>query len=331
MQKLVVAGIGTALITPVVMSAETIVDATAHYEAVISAALVISEGDLLSFGFNVFDPNKILGTDNPNLGGADSIEAADRISSISLPTTFYVGDEEGLWLHRVKLRAAWMGLNREINYSILDVPAVEEWPNDYSDDSVLAGYAEYALGYNFAPRWHVYGGTGVHLMYYQNVFDANSPLISEVEKVGLDTYANTDTFAWVVEPQIDFNYTYEYPLAEFQFNSQYHYFYGQNFGGSGGQYRATPESWTISNSVQLKHHLPTIFEHKQNILWRFRRIDLGGDLRQPLGATHYNEYSVGWIIDTSRYSSLIYNVGLGININYGSSLNGGSIVFFYNE
>lgn len=331
MQKVVVAGISTALLSPWVSSADNVLDPATHYELVFSAAILISEGDLLSFGFNTFDPNKIFGTDNPNLGGSASIETSQRISSISLPTTFYLGEVDGLWKHRIKLRAAWMGLDRELDYSDFDNPIVNDWPTDYSSDQVLSGYAEYAIGYNFAPNWHLYTGSGLHLMYYQNIFEANSPLLSGIEELALDSYVDTDTYAWIAEPQVDLNYTYELPRAEWQFNSQYHYFYGENFGGTGGQYKAKPKGWSISNSIQLKHHLPTFFEHKQDLLLRFRRIDLGGDLREPMRATHYNEYSVGWLIDTSRYSSLIYNVGMGLNLNYGSSLNGGSIVFFYNE
>ncbi|GAM54322.1 hypothetical protein JCM19231_2211 [Vibrio ishigakensis] len=85
------------------------------------------------------------------------------------------------------------------------------------------------------------------------------------------------------------------------------------------------------NSLQYKYHLKPWGDRKQDFLVRFRRIDVGGDLRDPVGATHYNEYAFGWVVDTSDYSSVIYNVGIGININYGSSLKGGSLVFFYNE
>ncbi len=327
----VVSAIAAMLLSAKALSVDNPLDPSRHYEAIFASAIVLTESDLVSVGFSNFDPNKILGTNNPDFGNIDSIDTAQSITSTSLPTTFYLGDTDGDWLHRVKLRAAWMGVERDFDYEVLNAELGLNLPTDNSRDIVLAGYAEYALGYKLAPRWTLYGGTGLHLMYYENQFEANSPLFDILQAGGVDNYFNTNTYAWIVEPQVDLNYTYQFPLAEWQFNSQAHYFYGENFGGSGGQFKASPEGATISNSIQLKHHLPNFFEHKQDILLRFRRIDLIGDLRDPMQATHYNEYSVGWLIDTSRYSNLIYNVGLGININYGSALKGGSIVFFYNE
>jgi hypothetical protein len=306
-------------------------DPSQRYKSVMSATLILTESDVVSVGFNYFDPNKIFGTNNGNLGGSESIDTSKRISTTSLPTTFYLGDKDGEWLHRVKLRAAWLSLLNEYDYTNLDGYDVSDWQPDRVEDKVVSGYAEYALGYKITPSFEVYVGSGLHLMHYQNEFDDKNNLSDLADELGYDHFLNTNTNAWVVEPQLDF--VYSYPLSKYlwQFKSEYHYVYGENFGGSGGDFKAYTQGWRISNSGQFKYHLPNLGDYKQDLLFRIRRTDVGGDLRVPLDATNYTEYSFGWLFDTSRFSSLIYNIGLGININYGSSLKGGSLVFFYNE
>ncbi len=327
--KVAIVSLGGVSLFSAQASIEQYLDPATHYEQVLSTALVLTESDLVSVGFNNFDPNKIFGTDNENLGGAEAINTARQVATGSLPTTFFIGETDEEWLQRIKLRFAWVMLEREFDYQAL---GVSNWAIDEHREHIYSGYAEYSLGYRLTPKWTLYAGTGVHLMHYRNSFEENSPFLREINKATYRNYFNTTTNAWVVEPQFDAIYTQQYPLSDLQFKSEYHYFYGENFGGSGGEHYANPKGWRISNSIQIKHHLPQrIFQRPQDLLLRVRRIDLGGDLREPVGASYYNEYSVGWIIDTSHISKLLYNVGIGININYGSALKGGSIVLFYNE
>lgn len=50
-----------------------------------------------------------------------------------------------------------------------------------------------------------------------------------------------------------------------------------------------------------------------------------------LETDHFYEIGAGMLLDTSKFTDLAENIGIGININKGSSLYGGSIVFYFNE
>ena len=60
--------------------------------------------------------------------------------------------------------------------------------------------------------------------------------------------------------------------------------------------------------------------------------DLGGDLGDALGNHYYYEAGVGWLLDVRKINiPFVDNVGIGINLNYGSVLRGGTLVLLFNE
>lgn len=308
----------------------SLIDPDQYLTDIYSTALVLTDSELLTIGFGSFDPNQIFGTNNPDFGGQEVIDTKRKIAVTSLPISFLFSNEESLWLHRLKLRAAYMGLTRDIDYDQLEDSGIT-WESDKNEDHVIAGYAEYALGYQISEGWQLFAGTGLHLMHYKNKFTANSPAAETIEDLGINSAINGSSNIWIAEPQADLIYTKDTGPGEIRFNSEYHYFWGRSFGGSIGTSNATTEGWRIMNGIQYKYHLDPWGSRKQDLLFRVRRIDVGGNLREPLDTTHYAEYSFGWVMDTSDYSSLIYNVGIGISLNYGSSLKGGALVIYYNE
>ncbi|OBT06635.1 hypothetical protein A9264_08675 [Vibrio sp. UCD-FRSSP16_10] len=309
----------------------SLIDTDKYLSSIYSTALVLTDSELISVGFGNFDPNQVFGTDNPDFGGQDAIDTRRRIAVTSLPISFLFSNEDSAWLHRLKLRAAYMELKRDINYDDINTPDGSAWESDENKDQVLTGYAEYSLGYQVSQGWQIFAGSGLHLMHYNNEFTANSPAKEYLDNSNIASVINGTSNVWMVEPQLDFIYTKDNGPGEFQFKSEYHYFWGRSFGGSIDTASATPSGWRVMNGLQYKYHLSPWGKRKQDLLFRARRIDVGGDLREPLDTTHYGEYSVGWVVDTSDYSSLFYNVGIGVSINYGSSLKGGALVIYYNE
>ena len=62
------------------------------------------------------------------------------------------------------------------------------------------------------------------------------------------------------------------------------------------------------------------------------RYDLGADLDGPLGNHCYYEAGVGWLLDVQKLNiPFVDNIGVGINLNYGSVLRGGTLVLLFNE
>ncbi|CAM3010501.1 Solitary outer membrane autotransporter beta-barrel domain [Vibrio rarus] len=309
----------------------SLIDTDKYLSDIYSTALVLTDSELVSFGFGNFDPNQVFGTNNPDFGGKDAIDTRRRIAVTSLPISFQFSNDNSAWLQRLKLRAAYMELRRDINYDLITSPDGTQWQTDENKDQVLAGYAEYSVGYQVSEGWQFFVGSGLHLMHYSNQFTANSPAKDYLDQQGIASVINGSSNTWMIEPQLDFIYTKDIGPGELKFNSEYHYFWGRSFSGSIDTSGATPSGWRVMNGLQYKYHLKPWGSRKQDVLFRARRVDVGGDLRDPLDTTHYGEYSIGWLLDTSDYSALFYNVGIGVSINYGSSLKGGALVLFYNE
>ncbi|MDN3685846.1 Solitary outer membrane autotransporter beta-barrel domain [Vibrio sinaloensis] len=89
-----------------------------------------------------------------------------------------------------------------------------------------------------------------------------------------------------------------------------------------------PEGWYMGNGLEAYYNVNHWGKSLQSLYTSIRRIDIGGDTSDPLGTEHYYEGSVGWLMTPPFKSNLIDNIGIGLNINYGSALKGGSIVFF---
>ncbi|MCG6295872.1 Solitary outer membrane autotransporter beta-barrel domain, partial [Vibrio vulnificus] len=58
---------------------------------------------------------------------------------------------------------------------------------------------------------------------------------------------------------------------------------------------------------------------------------VGGDTSESLGTHHYYEASVGWLMTPPFKTQWVDNVGIGLSLNYGSALKGGSLVLFFNQ
>ncbi|HIP75643.1 MAG TPA: hypothetical protein EYH12_00485, partial [Psychromonas hadalis] len=42
-------------------------------------------------------------------------------------------------------------------------------------------------------------------------------------------------------------------------------------------------------------------------------------------------FGTGILLDTRKFASLVDNIGIGINLNVGRNLTGGSLVIYFNE
>ncbi|MDO3385462.1 Solitary outer membrane autotransporter beta-barrel domain [Gilvimarinus sp. SDUM040013] len=93
----------------------------------------------------------------------------------------------------------------------------------------------------------------------------------------------------------------------------------------------TIETGRLSNTLVYHYDTPDVLKRRSQIRVLASRIDVGGDAVSPLGSHHYYELGAGWLIDTSNDIKFLNNIGVGLALNIGSNLSGGSLVILFNE
>ena len=297
-----------------------------QFEEAFATSLVLSDSNMITFGIADFNPNNYLETDNENIGSSDSSDLRSKMTVYSLPYTFELTDDpDSLWSHEITLRASYVNTDIDVKFDDKSSP-------DSDLDEVFGLYAEYAQNYIFRENWTISFGNALHLMHYKNTHQYNSRFSQALSPALNGTFYNVSTNTFMIEPKITFEYKKDTDWGEWRFNNSYHYAFGQGFGGtSNASPDVNPEVWRFVNSVQLRYNMAHWNRFAQVLYLKAKRVDLGGDVNEPLGTNYYYEFNIAWLIDTRKWISLVDNVGIGFTFNVGSALRGGSIVLFYDE
>lgn len=134
-----------------------------------------------------------------------------------------------------------------------------------------------------------------------------------------------------MEPNIRFAYHKMESWGRWEFSSDYNYFYGWGFAGPSYNRGVTPEGWQVSNEIKAHYRLYKGLSHAESLFAKIQRVDIGGDISPSLGTSHYYEFGLGVLLNTQKVTNLVDNIGIGLNINVGSNLSGGSLVIYFNE
>jgi hypothetical protein len=297
-----------------------------QFEEAFAMSLVLSDSNMITFGIADFNPNNYFESDNENIGSSESVELRSKMKVYSLPYTFdLTEDPDSLWSHEITLRASYVNTNIDVKFKDKSSP-------DSDLDEVFGFYAEYAQNYEFYEDWTISFGNALHLMHYKNTHLYNSSFSQSLAPALNGTFYNVSSNTFMIEPKITFEYKNETDWGEWRFNNSYHYAFGQGFGGSSNvSSDVSPEVWRFVNSIQLRYNMAHWNRFAQVLYLKGKRVDLGGDVNNPLGTDYYYEFNIAWLIDTRKWISLVDNVGIGFTFNVGSALRGGSIVLFYDE
>ncbi|PKG40291.1 Solitary outer membrane autotransporter beta-barrel domain [Psychromonas sp. Urea-02u-13] len=143
---------------------------------------------------------------------------------------------------------------------------------------------------------------------------------------------NTSATVLMAEPVLSFGYQKNQSWGQWTLHNSNHYLYGQGIGGAAKNIQdVSPEGWRITNGLELKFDVPNIWGISDHIALDFKRVDIGGDMSILADNGYYYENSIGWVIDTKGKIPFLDNIGIGFNINYGSTISGGTVVIYYNK
>ncbi|MGX9522126.1 Solitary outer membrane autotransporter beta-barrel domain [Vibrio mediterranei] len=289
------------------------------FEEDFAAAIILTDSDALTLGFKDFDPSSVLNIDNDEIGSQEALDRRKNIAVSALPLTFALNDADS-FQQRLTLRFSAL----RIEDQILDAP-------DNHTKYVLGAFTGYEQEIQFSEHWTFETGIGAHLQYLHSDYDFQSSY-SKLFQPFLDgKVVNTSAWAASLQPKVGFNYHKYKPWGEVKFKSTFNYFSGVGWGKANDGDVGTPEGWYWSNEAKLFYDVTDWGRSVQTIYTSLRRVDIGGDTVGMLGSPHYYEGTVGWLMTPPFKIEFVDNIGIGLSINYGSDLKGGSIVLFFNQ
>ncbi|MEZ8725486.1 Solitary outer membrane autotransporter beta-barrel domain [Vibrio cyclitrophicus] len=310
---------------PAIVSATTLSDLVRKdIERTFATSVLLNDTDVFTFGINNFDPNKVFRLDNEDIGSNDSVSRRKDIASISFPYTFefpeYIEDNH----QEITLRLSALRIEKDVVYA-------STTKSDFQKESVVSGYLEFANVTQLDEHWSFSSAIGNHISYYRNDFEYRSSLL-EPYKDQLDgVYLNTDAWAYIVEPKVKLTFEDKNDWGKYKLSTSWHYFNGIGWGEANEGNIGHPEGWYIANEAKIFYDLIRWDKNITSMYSSIRRIDIGGDTVASMGTSSYYEGSVGWLLNPNLFNDWVDNVGIGLTINYGSSLKGGSLVIFFNQ
>ncbi|OLQ85871.1 hypothetical protein BIY22_13375 [Vibrio panuliri] len=299
--------------------------AKTYVEQAFSAGIVMSDSEALTLGVKSFDPNKLLNINNDQIGSDQSLEYRRDLVGLSLPYTLDLADYGLDQNSQLFLRLSGLSSGQSVEYT----PDLEP---DYQRETIIGGYAAYRYQYQLSDDWQLIPGIGVHLQYFHNDHDYRTRASELVIKTLLDDVLfNTSAWALSYEPHIKLKYDTDTTWGSWNAFSSAHYFQGVAWGDANEGDLTGPKGWYMSNGIEAFYTVSHWGNSVQSLFSSIKRVDIGGGASGPLTTNHYYEASLGWLMTPPFDSEWIENIGIGLNLNYGSALKGGSIVVYFNQ
>ena len=286
-------------------------------EQAMAVSTVMTDSEALTFGFANVELNFIVDSDK-------SIDLKKSIDILAIPYRWQLTDIDKNWSHSINVRASYIEVKRNSE-------PLKGYTN-FKHEQVFGGFLQYSQRFQLDSNWYTGWGLGSHLSYYDNSYNYSADFPDEIREALDGHIFNTSAMLLMVEPVLHFGYQKTQSWGQWKAHNSNHYLIGQGIGGAAKSIAdVNPEGWRVTNGIEFKFNVPQIWGVSDHIALDFKRIDIGGDMSGLSEHGYYFETSVGWVIDTKNKVPFLDNIGIGFNINYGSSISGGSLVFYYNE
>lgn len=303
---------------------------TKYYEEIFATSVMLADSDSISLGMGNFDPDVLLKPNQSHLidnaSDSQSIQTRNQLSIINIPYTFVLDSENETLSDKITLNASY--IKQDKSHSALDDTALI--PDDNLDKTYSAyfAYSKYA---SLSNRWTLRYRLGSYFMRYKNRHQYNNELSKTLQPQIDGVYYNTSANSVIIEPNVKLTYTSEKSWGKWQLSSDVNYFKGKVYSGAAASLNSKPTGWRVNNGMKVHFDVNTSKIHTESLYLKLARVDIKGDMVSSLETDHFYEIGFGVLLDTSKFTDLANNVGIGINLNKGSSLYGGSIVFYFNE
>jgi len=286
-------------------------------EQAISVSTVMTDSEALTFGFASIELNFIVDSDK-------TVDFKKSIDILAIPYHWQLKEIDKGWTHSINMRASYIAVERNSE-------PLQGYTN-FKSEQVFGVFVQYAQRYQLNENWYTGAGLGLHSTYYTNKYNYSADFPDDIRDILDGHIFNTSALVLMAEPVVQFGYQKQQAWGKWAAHNSNRYLLGQGVGGSAKNINdVNPEGWRVTNGVEFKFNVPQLWGVSDHVAFDFKRIDIGGDMSGLSERGYYYETSIGWVIDTKNRVPFLDNVGIGFNVNYGSSIGGGSLIFYYNE
>lgn len=288
------------------------------FESKFSSAVLLGDQSTVHIGFINYDLESLdVGANKNSLGLRNSLTA------YSIPYSYKLHNTE----HDDKLHFSISYVAQRLKIYLKNNSAT--FGEDH--DQFVNFYTGFSRSWKLNHHWAIDAEAGGILMYYHNthIYD-NGELIDFNPALDGVRY-NLDAGSILLKPKIMFTYVELFNWGKWTFTNDNEYFYGWTVAGADSLSGVTPKAWQISNTAKINFNIYKSKFHAESFLFKIQSVLIGGDAVNFFNTRSYYEFGTGILIDSRSFTTLIDNFGLGLNINIGSSLTGGSVVLYYNE
>ncbi|GIU16749.1 hypothetical protein TUM4261_35610 [Shewanella sp. c952] len=290
----------------------------------IATAIVLTDANLITLGVVNFDPSSVIDFGDLDAGSESSLERRRELKSYSLPWHSDWSELTPNWNTSTYLKFSYVGSSQTVDFS----QSAENF-DSFTEKSYLF-QAEQRWQHALSEHWKMQFGIGAQTIWYENNFQYRS-VLEQLAPVFDNGLLNTSYGALMIDPSIEFRYDSHFYGHRWQFISSYRYAIGHTLLTDSEPQKVTSKVGRFNNTLLFHYQLPQMGMNDNELRFMFKRIDLSGDAVEPLATDHYYEVGAGWVIDTPWLNSWVDNLGIGVTVNVGSVLSGGSILLLFNE
>ena len=294
----------------------------------IASAIVLTDANLISLGIVDFNPNSFIDLSeigDINVGDEDTLRRRSQLKSYTIPWT---SDEVKLspqWTRSFGVRFSYVSATDSIDG--IDEKSLQ---SPLEDTSYLLA-AEYRWKYKINNNWDLALGLGGQFIWLENTLKYRDPLLEELSGLIDNALVNTSYGALMFDPNAELTYASQWYGHKWEFISSLRYAAGRTLFTDDGTQAVSPQVGRFSNAFVFHYQLPNAWDRRNEMRLLAKRVDLTGDVVDPMGTHYYYELGAGWIIETPSLSSWLDNIGVGITLNINSGLSGGGVVLLLNE
>ncbi|CAM3782517.1 MULTISPECIES: Solitary outer membrane autotransporter beta-barrel domain [Pseudoalteromonas] len=298
---------------------------TKQLESAFATSLVLTDGDSITLGYGNFDPNKFISPHHSQANEVDSLGLRNQLSLYAIPYDWALA--KPIWGYQTKLLAqvSYLHQERSIRTFADTVP-------DLNSETMQSAKLGISFEKPISSKWFYQGSLNSHYMHYQNDYAYLSEQSEQLLKPLIEgIYNNVQSNALVLNPSVALIYRLPRDWGYYEYKLNFNYYYGWALSQPQQLNSVNPESWQTQNGIKATFNMFKFYDFQQSFYIKAQRVDLGADSKEPLGTDHFYEYGFGVLWDVTKWTDWFENFGIGININNGSNLDGGSIVFYFNE
>ncbi|MDN3379849.1 MULTISPECIES: Solitary outer membrane autotransporter beta-barrel domain [unclassified Pseudoalteromonas] len=311
--------------TSALFSLQLYANATKELESSFATALVLTDGDSITLGYGSFDPKNFFDSSDKPDNSSDLIDLRHQLSLYSIPYDYELTEQIFDYISTLHSQVSYLKQKQNIRF-FDDVIA------DSDTDSMHSAMLGLSIEKPISSKWFYRLRINTHLMHFENQYNYNSEQsLAKVKPLFEGLYTNIQSNALVLNPNASLIYRLPRNWGYYEYKLKFSYYYGWALSQPEQLDPVRPESWQTNNTIKANFNMFKVFDFQQSFYLKAQRVDLGADSRTPLGTDHFYEYGFGVLWDISNWTKWLDNFGIGVNINNGSSLDGGTIVIYFNE